>query len=562
MKGAVEGKGAPAGSAAGAGRPRGDGPRLALLFLAALALRAGLGARDEVIFNDGPHFIDIARAFAAGDASRAMSHVYHPLYSWLIAQALPLFGDYERAALAVAALAGTLVGLPLWALLRRLFGRRIAWTAVVLWAVHPYATQYAANVQGDSVYLFFFLTAVLFLWRGITELPGARGMAMFALAGAFSALAYLTRPEGVGVVALAGLWLVAGLWPWPRTRWRREIGARVVAGVLLLGGFAAPAYPYLMHIHDTTGVWQITQKKSLTRLTGIGEYKPPDWSRDRVKARVVREHGRPSRRADSAFSKYVGRGAELIVTFAEALIWVLVPFLLLGLAVRGRALWRTQGDRFLLSFFALYGLVVYRLVVILGDASKRHVLSLAMLGLGWTALGVVSLTPRLEGALRARGVRWARHAGTLLLAVLIVAALPKTLTVNAEERVGEKHAGHWIRDHAETGRQTVIFAARERIAYYANARYIPVPLRFRYDAAIAYLRGYSVDYVVTSDVMTPKWHPDFLERIRPEDLRFEATFAERPGSDHRYDVYRVLYPEGRPRRTPGHPRRMWRGGEP
>jgi 4-amino-4-deoxy-L-arabinose transferase-like glycosyltransferase len=564
MQGVRKGEGAPPGGggrAPGAARPGRDGFRLALLILGALALRAWLGARDQIIFNDGPHFIDIARAFVAGEAGRAMSHVYHPLYSWLIAQAFPLFGDYERAALAVAAVAGALVGLPLWGLLRRLFGRRVAWTGVILWAVHPYATKYAANVQGDSIYLLFFLTAVLFLWRGIGELPALRGMAMFALVGVFSALAYLTRPEGVGVAALAGLWLIAGLVSLSRTRWRREIGARLVAGVLLLAGFTVPALPYLKHIHDTTGVWQITQKKSLARLTGVGEYKRPEWSHDRVKARVTREHGRPPRLSDSAFTRYGVRGYKVIVTYAEALTWVLAPFLLLGLAVRGRALWRTQGDRFLLSFFALYGLVVYRLAVTLGDASKRHVLPLAILGLGWASLGVVSLAPRLEAALRARGVRWARRAGTLLLAVLVIAALPKTLSVNAEERLGEKQAGQWIRDHAEAGREPVIFAPRERIAYYAGARYVPVPLRFRYDSAIAYLRAYGVDFAVISDVMTPRSYPDFLERIQPDDLRLEATFADRPGSDHRYDVYRILYPEGRPRRIPPHPRRMWRGGE-
>jgi 4-amino-4-deoxy-L-arabinose transferase-like glycosyltransferase len=565
MHGALKGEGAPAGAGGkpwAAARPGRDGFLLALLILGALALRAWLGFRDQIIFNDGPQFIDIARAFVAGDADRAMSHVYHPLYSWLIAQAFPLFGDYERAALAVAALAGALVGLPLWGLLRRLFGRRVAWTGVILWAVHPYAVKYAANVQSDSIYLFFFLVAVLFLWRGLGELPALRGTAMFALAGIFSALAYLTRPEGVGVVVLGGVWLIAGLASRTRTRWRREIGARLVAGVVLLAGFTVPAFPYLKHIHDTTGVWQITQKKSLARLTGVGKFRRPQWAHDRVKAEVTREYGRPPRRSDSTFTKYGVRGYKLIVTFAEALTWVLVPFLLLGLAVRGRALWRTQGDRFLLSFFALYGLVVYRLAVTLGSASKRHVIALAILGLGWVSLGVVSLAPRLEAALRARGVRWARRAGTLLLAALVIAALPKTLAINAGERLGEKQAGRWIRDHAAAGREPVVFAPRSRIAYYAGARYLPVPLRFRYDAAIAYLRDYGVDYVVTSDVMTPKWYPDFLERISPKDLRLEATFADRPGSDHHYDVYRILYPEGRPRRIPPPPRRMWRGEEP
>ena len=219
MNGASEGPTTPGLAAAAPGRAaaaltgrRPDAGRLALLFAGAFLLRWFLAARGEVIFNDGPRFIAIARAFARGETRRALSHVYHPLYSWFTAKLFPLLGDYERAGLAVSVAAGTLIGVPLWFLLRDLFGRRVAWVGLVLWAVHPFATEYAANIQSDSIYLLFFTAAVAFLWRGLSALPAASAAAPFALAGASSALAYLARPEGVGPVALGGFWLVAGLW--------------------------------------------------------------------------------------------------------------------------------------------------------------------------------------------------------------------------------------------------------------------------------------------------------------------------------------------------------------
>jgi len=234
---------------------------------------------------------------------------------------------------------------------------------------------------------------------------------------------------------------------------------------------------------------------------------------------------------------------------------VLVPFLLLGLAVRGRALWRTRGDLYLLSFFALYGAILYRLAVTLGYAGRRHMFPLVLLALGWTALGIVTLSRRLEIALHARGVVWSRRAAALLLGLLVAVSLPKTLRTNVNEPIGEKQAGLWLRKQGGDG-DLRVFAPRERILYYANARSLRVPLRFSYAATIAYIRRYAGDFVITSDSMTDRWFPDFLDSIRAQDLRLEAQFPERPRSARRYRIYRVLYPEGKPADAPRLPRSM------
>jgi 4-amino-4-deoxy-L-arabinose transferase-like glycosyltransferase len=531
-------------SAAAVAGARRDAASVPIVLALAFALRWILAARGEVIFNDGPQFVAIARAFHAGEIDRALSHVYHPLYSWLAANAYPLFGDYERAALAISITAGTLVGLPLWALLRRLFGRRVAWAGLVLWAAHPFAAGYSANVQSDPVYLLFFVTAVWALWRGLETLPAPRGAAFATAAGACSGLAYLTRPEGVGVLLLGGLWLVLGIVVAARRRLARELPARVLAIALLAGGFVLPSLPYLRHIHETTGEWQLTRKKSLSNLAGVSGYGHAP--RDVVKDEVSRRYGRPPLHRDTWFERYVLRGARLFVTFGEALTWPLAIFLALGLAVRGRALLRTRGDLFLLSFFALYGFTLYRLAVTLGYAGRRHMFPLVLLALGWTALGAVTFARRVETALLARGVAWAGRAGAIVLAALVLTMLPKTLRTNANEPIGEKHAGLWIRAHAGPGpERPIVFAPRERILYYADARLLRVPRRFNYDATVAYVRRYGGDFIVTSDSMTDREYPGFMRRIRPDDLRLEARFPERPGSADRYAIYRVLYPEGR-----------------
>jgi hypothetical protein len=145
--------------------------------------------------------------------------------------------------------------------------------------------------------------------------------------------------------------------------------------------------------------------------------------------------------------------------------------------------------------------------------------------------------------------------GALVLGALVMASLPKALRTNVNEPIGEKQAGLWLRGRAE-GREVRVFAPRERILYYARARNLRVPLRFAYAPAMAYLRLYGADFVVTSDSMTDRWFPDFRRSVRPEDLRLEAQFPERPGSEARYRIYRVLYPEGKPPEPPPLPRTM------
>ena len=101
--------------------------REAWLVAGILALAAGARiarwAVTAVMFNDGPVFLALAKALAAGDWQAALAHPFHPLYPLSIVAAQAVVPDWETAAVAVSILAGTAAVGCLYAFVRAAFGR-------------------------------------------------------------------------------------------------------------------------------------------------------------------------------------------------------------------------------------------------------------------------------------------------------------------------------------------------------------------------------------------------------------------------------------------------------
>ena len=181
---------------------------VALCALAAFALRLARWGRTEVLFNDGPVFLALAERSAAGQLETLLQHPFHPLYPLAVAAlhalGAPLGLGFERAGALVSALAGGAAVLALHGFVRRAFGPREGLVAAFLLAFHAGAVETGGDVQSESLYLALFLASAAALWQTLCD---GRLRAAFA-AGACSGLAYLTRPEGLGV-ALVGLGLLA-----------------------------------------------------------------------------------------------------------------------------------------------------------------------------------------------------------------------------------------------------------------------------------------------------------------------------------------------------------------
>lgn len=468
---------------------------LLVSFLLAVFVRVVTALRTSVIFDDGPSFVELARAVAAGDTASVLAHPYHPLYSALMVLASRGPLDLEQAGIVCSVLGGAAAVVALHVFLHDAFGERIARMGAAFLALGPYAVRFSSDVQSDGVYLGLFLGGVALLWRALER---ARPGAAFG-SGVLAGLAYLARPEGVGVV-LVGVGLAA--FRLQRGRWLPQAFARWVAA--LIGGFAVPATPYLWAMSRANGSWVLSGKKSLGGLLGVVETPlTVDSSPAALVAGIVvlASFGLVLRRSPRGLpplpSRRIAVAAALGGAAATSLAIVVSPLVReyasvvvssLGPAI---AFWATVGllvrradrqpDRalFIGAFLALYGVVLAGLLANYGYLSRRHALPPLALLLGYAAIGTEVLATSVLRAARHLGVgRRLSPALALGLAFVVVASggLPKMLRRHRDDALAQRRAAEWLR--AQPAAEGALAATKRRTAYYADRPWVrlePLP---------------------------------------------------------------------------------------
>lgn len=470
-------------------RGRSDWLTLASLFVLAVLLRVATALRTSVIFADGPSFVRLAERIDAGDWEAVLLHPYHPLYPLSMSGLRALTGDFETAGVVASVLAGGLSVVALYGFLRAAFDRHVATVGALLLCLLPYAVRFSSDVQSDGVYLALFLLAVWALWRALAD--GSVPMAL--LAGVLSALAYLTRPEGVGVV-------VAGLLLGGEKLWRREWTARQLAGwgFVLVAGFGVLAGPYLRVLGELRGAFVLSGKKSLGALIGLAESpsvgETLSWAGAAagvlflalgmaVAWRRAGSSGSARLRPGLVAAAVVGGAIAVgFVSDAREFTGVVVSSLGPGIVVLTalgiHALHRERNParaRFLFVFLGLYAVLLFALLSNYGYLSRRHALPPLTLLLGHAAAGVFLLSRWLR---RAAAVLWASRplsvGASLAIVLLLVAAteLPKTLRRHREDALAHRWAAEWLRDEGQP--PGAVAAVKLRTAYYAGRGWVPL----------------------------------------------------------------------------------------
>lgn len=486
---------------ASAGNPIGLAPRLGTgeaaglgaVFLLALVLRIWVAARVATLFEDGPRFLATASHMAAGEWTQAFQDSYHPLYSFLIQAVARLTGDPERVAVAISVLAGSLAVLALYVFLRQAWNGQVALVGAFLLAIHPYAIRFSSSVQSEGLYLFLFLGAVALLLRTLDR----PGFTSALLCGGVVGLAYLTRPEGlvvglVGAVAMGVLWL--------RRLLSTSVCVRGWAGLLL--GFIVVALPYFLSLKSVTGMWQISQKKSILVLIGLMKHQAGPGSdlvwtggtgqiallgllllSGLIVLFLIRRWGRsgglgvavpPLWFACAVLAAILTMALLDFAAFwhlALALVSALRPeqvaILLVGIAVG--ALHSGRNSSLLLGLLITTCLLMlYTLVLNYGYVSRRHCLPPLVLLFGYGAVGVVFLGEWLGR----HGLRTARVGLVLTLTLLALISLPKAFRGHRDR----EYAGRVVAERLAAAPGQIIFLASERSksAYYAKLSWSPL----------------------------------------------------------------------------------------
>jgi hypothetical protein len=403
----------------------------------------------------------------------------------------------------------------------------VATVGAALFAVHPYAIRFAADVQSDSVYLAFFLAAVAALFYALSR--GSVGAA--GATGLLSGLAYLTRPEGVGVLVVG---IGIACLSWLRGRWSiRQTMAWTTACV---AGFALFALPYLAAIRITSGAWSFTQKKSVLNLLGVESASAeaalgggidgwPVWALVAVVlAGIITAYVSPrlvgSIRGAAARVRIGGDALAALACLALVLAALVAPqqievfaanvistlrpeyafLLVIGVATRARS--GPQGRTlFVSALLGLYAIVLFGLLMHYGYLSRRHSLPPLTLVMGYVALGLIALADALRSlSLRRKARRggevraWSRAA---VLAALLVAAAAGGFTKAWSDYRGEELAGRlaaeWV--SRQPGADGMLAANKRKLGYYADRewRALRVPDGPR---PLAALRAEGVRYVI------------------------------------------------------------------
>lgn len=241
-----------------------------LLFAAAFLVRLVACLGTALFGTDGGHYLLMADGFRQGRFHEALAVGYHPMYPLLIAAMRTFTGTTEAAGNAVSVLLGSAAVLPLYRMVLAVFSRPVAVLAVLLYAFQPAIIEVESEVMTEATFIFFLFSSQWMTWKMIKEPRADRG----ALAGAASAAAFLTRPEGILAIVLALGWAGLPLLGRSGARARRLGGLAVMLCVIVLA-----VLPYMLWIRSSQGRWRLSPRNSVAsaeRELGVGETGTPE----------------------------------------------------------------------------------------------------------------------------------------------------------------------------------------------------------------------------------------------------------------------------------------------
>lgn len=413
---------------------------VALLALFAVGLRGWQLTHTEVAARDSIGFIRHAWQFRQHNITEwpdvlkhSEQHPLYPLYILAVSRVIepfyhgPTADLMQQSAQLASALAAVLLVLPVFALGRVMFDRRIGFLSAILLQCLPVSGRILADGLSESTFLLFASSSLYFSFVALRQTGRPRH---FAFVGLFGGLAYLTRPEGAVIVAATGLVLLIGqlVMNWRRT-WSQVFlggGSLSAAALLLAIPFVAFAGKIILKPGPSKAFAQAVHAGSTTSNGPIfaaywvwneGEEIPPSkrfwWSFKILPWELIKG------------SMYVGWVAALF-----GLWW-------------SRDRFRQEPGAWVMVVICLaIAYSLWRLVVVVGYVSDRHIMLILLCAIPWAVAGLVALGQRLAS--------WQpRLAAAPMLLPLgcALAMLPKDLTPLHYERSGFREVGEWLAEH-------------------------------------------------------------------------------------------------------------------
>lgn len=479
-----------------------------LLLIISLSVRIYLSFFTYVIKNDSVHFMQNAKYIASGDFSGALGHDYHPLYSLIMAVLYKVVPDMELSGTIVSVFFGTLTVIVFYLIGKNIFDRKVSFVSSIILAFHPYAVRFSADIISETTYFFFFVSALGLGYFAITN----RKLLLFALTGMCSALAYLTRPEGIGVIIIVVSFCALKDCTRIKTLWKEKL----VSILVLVAPFLIFSMPYLVYIKKETGHWDLTKKKKVTIVAGIEEFEGAQKNKKLIERNTAKKGGASVKINKKKTARKTG-----FKTHSKCVLYIVKRYLstfhhlLFVLLIIGVINWtRIRPERFfgiyLTVTIVFYLFILYRLgvsyMLSTGDIyapSRRHLMPLVILAIFFVGTGVHTAGTWMHEKLQSNSfivgfkesLKNVWVVQLLVLMVVVSVLLPKTLKPQRVDKLGIKVVGGWIKENIHKP-SLVIISDSARNAYYAEGKHIQ---KGRYNSDILIeAKQKNADYLLVS----------------------------------------------------------------
>ncbi len=528
----------------------------AVCVLLAFLLRYFLIPQDRTINGDGIYYVSNGLKIISGHLSEGISAYWSPLYSSLVGISTLFFQDAEFAGRIVSVFAGSLLVIPSYFLIREFFGNRPAYIGTILVAIHPSLVASSGWVMTESLFALIFTAAVLSGWFAIKTLK----LPFFFATGLLLGASYLTKPEAIFFVGLFAVLTLSKRFLCPNTNFRT-----LAAGYLiLLIGLSVFFLPYVILIHQKTGLWTISQKlfsnstfndydRGLLKLTDDGQTTMQDriWWDEYETSRPETQHvlsvthdSAGSPRPDSYLPKLLLKTCnnlkrQLRVYTLEILPFPFILIAAIGLFLRRRTIHRSGKAIYLLSFVACT-YVGYAVTVI----ELRYLYALLPIFLGWVAFGTTAfgdvISESCERYLKI-GLKFKNVIVQTLILLILIGFLGRLLLYHfgppqlQDIPFEEKQAGLWLKHHSKPN--SLVMAPNATVAFYAGAKHIFLPDE-EFSTILEYARRRSVDYVVLNERRLRN-HPDAFRLAEESFDELQLVFQDSQIQNYELRIYRM-----------------------
>lgn len=478
----------------------------------ALLLRLSVLRLQTPITPDSVYYATLGKHLVSGNLEEGLSTFWPPLYPLLVGLSSLLFRELETGGKFVSVLAGSVLVIPVYSLIRILYGRDAALIGALLVALHPTLIHYSTALLTESTYTTLFVTV---LFAGLRALSGGTCVDFFSVGVALGAC-YLLKPEAIGYVSLMAVLTLCTALSGNHLP-PSEVLLRIMT---LVAGASLLSLPYILFLRRATGGWTISDKfrahvhpsESLERRwLGLSE----GWTTtlaDRLYAGASRKGDSlentkpPAAAAASSLRRMTARSLEALRLEAGLLLSGMTPphfVVLMGLGMLKAEWWK---ELYLISFltFTLIGYALCPDVI-----NDRLLVPLLPVTICWVAGGLKAVEDWLVKFFKqtnmSRVVVPFINPATLRLLVittLVFSMLPwviyTLMAIPAAPMVEYKQAGRWVKEHSEP--PTLIMAAAPFIAFYAGGRPVYLPAE-DYQTVVEHARRINVDYVAIDEAL-------------------------------------------------------------